>query len=108
MITEIDAADLQQRLEDDEDVILLDIRTESEVAQGVLPGAQHVPMHLIPLRITEFPKDKDIVLYCRSGARSYHACSYLMQQGYDNVINLRGGIIGWVRGGFQIAQRLAG
>jgi len=102
-VKEIDSAELHKRLEDEEDILLLDIRTEAEVAQGTLPGSEHLPMHLIPLRMNEFPKNKDIVLYCRSGARSHHACAYLMQQGYDNVINLRGGIIGWARGGFRIA-----
>lgn len=107
MINEIDSVDLQERMSSGEDVMVLDIRTEAEVAQGVLPGAEHLPMHLIPLRMTEFPQDKDIVLYCRSGARSYHACSYLVQQGYRNVVNLRGGIISWARGGYEIAPRLA-
>jgi rhodanese-related sulfurtransferase len=108
VIDEIDSAELHRRLSAGEDLLLLDIRTDAEVAQGVLPEAQHLPMHLIPLRMNEFPKDKDIVLYCRSGARSYHACSYLLQQGYPNAINLRGGIIGWARGGFEIARRKAG
>ena len=59
-------------------------------------------MHLIPLRMNEFPRDRDIVLYCRSGARSYHACLFLMQQGFENVINLKGGIIDWVRNRFEV------
>jgi hypothetical protein len=46
-----------------------------------------------------------VVLYCRSGARSYHACNFLNQQGIDNVINLRGGIIAWARNGYEIAPR---
>ncbi|MBP6734925.1 MAG: rhodanese-like domain-containing protein, partial [Chromatiaceae bacterium] len=50
----------------------------------------------------ELPRDKDVVLYCRSGARSYHACQYLAQQGFDKAINLRGGIIAWARHGFAI------
>ena len=57
------------------------------------------------------PKDRDVVLYCRSGARSYHACNFLNQQGIQNVINLRGGIIAWARQGYEIAappQRRAG
>jgi rhodanese-related sulfurtransferase len=87
---------------------LLDIRTDGELAQGILPGAEHMPMHMIPMRMNDLPRDKDVVIYCRSGARSYHACSYMMQQGIDNVINLRGGIIGWARGGFEIRQRMAG
>ncbi len=104
MINEIDADELKARLDAGDDIELLDIRSAAELAQGVLPNAEHVPMHLIPLRINDFSKDKDIVLYCRSGARSYHACSYLAQQGITNVINLRGGIIAWARHGFEIAR----
>ena len=104
MIKEIDADELKNRLDAGDDIELLDIRSAAELAQGILPNSQHVPMHLIPLRINDFPKDKDIVLYCRSGARSHHACSYLVQQGIDNVINLRGGIISWARNGFEIAR----
>jgi hypothetical protein len=58
-----------------------------------------MPMHLIPLRLNEMPRDRDLVLYCRSGARSYQACAYMMQQGYHRVLNLRGGIIAWARHG---------
>ncbi len=102
MVKEIDSRELQSRLAANEDFYLLDIRSEAEVVAGVLPHSTHLPMHLIPLKITEFSGDKDIVLYCRSGARSYHACQYLMQQGFDNVINLRGGIIDWARNGYQL------
>jgi rhodanese-related sulfurtransferase len=45
-----------------------------------------------------------VVLYCRSGARSFHACAFLMQQGVRNVINLRGGILDWARCGYEIAS----
>ncbi len=107
MIKEIDASGLQTRIAKGDDFVLLDIRSAGELAQGMLPNAEHMPMHLIPVRISELPKDKDLILYCHSGARSYHACAYLAQQGYDNVINLSGGILGWARSGFQLATRLA-
>lgn len=102
LVKEIDAADLQARLAADEDVLLVDIRSDAEIAQGMLPNSDHMAMHLIPLRLQDLPKDKDIVLYCRSGARSYHACNFLNQQGVSNVLNLRGGIISWARQGFDI------
>ena len=57
----------------------------------------------IPLRIREIKQDKPVVLVCRSGARSAQACMFLAQNGYDNVYNLRGGIIGWASSGLQIA-----
>ena len=110
-VKEIDAADLHARIEAGEDIALLDIRSDAEVMQGVLPNAEHLAMHLIPLRMHDLPKDRDVVLYCRSGARSYHACNFLGQQGIDNVINLRGGIISWARSGYEIAapeQKRAG
>ncbi len=102
-VNEITADELKARLEKGEDLELLDIRSQAEVQQGVLPRSQHLPMHLIPLKLQDLPRDKDVVLYCRSGARSFHACAFLMQQGLRNVINLRGGIIDWARHGYEIA-----
>lgn len=102
MIREIDSTELRERLSAEEGVHLLDIRSDAEVMHGVLPHARHLPMHLLPLRIGEFPPDEDVILYCRSGARSYHACAYLVQHGFRNVVNLRGGIIDWARNGFEI------
>ena len=103
-IKEIDSPDLKNRLDSGENIALLDIRSEAELRQGILPDAEHLPMHLIPLKMQDLPKDKDVVLYCRSGARSYHACAFLTQQGVDNVINLRGGILDWARNGFEIGR----
>ena len=107
MVQEIDVVELKQRLDLGDNIVLYDIRTEAEVNQGILPGSEFLPMHLIPLKMQDFPKDKEIVLYCRSGARSYHACAYLMQQGITNVANLRGGIISWAQHGYSIAARAA-
>ena len=104
-IKEIDSSELKKRLDAGEDIVLLDIRSEAELRQGILPDSEHLPMHLIPLKIPDLPKDKEVVLYCRSGARSYHACAFLAQQGVDNVINLRGGILDWARNGFEIGRR---
>jgi rhodanese-related sulfurtransferase len=103
VINEIDSESLYGRISGGEDVLLVDIRTPAEIAQGAIPDAMQLPMHLIPIRISELPKDRDVVLYCRSGARSYQACVYMMQQGYDRVLNLRGGIIAWARHGYPIA-----
>ncbi|WP_456403960.1 rhodanese-like domain-containing protein [Thiolapillus sp.] len=103
-VKEIDSSTLKKRLDAGEDIVLLDIRSDAEVQQGVLPHAEHLAMHLIPLKLQDFPKDKDIILYCRSGARSYHACAFLEQQGVGNAYNLRGGIIDWARNGYEITS----
>jgi rhodanese-related sulfurtransferase len=102
MVKEIESERLKSRLGDSEPPLLVDIRTPAEVAGGAIPGAAHIPMQLLPVRLDELPRGRDVVLYCRSGARSYHACQYLAQQGFENTINLRGGIIAWARHGFPI------
>ncbi|HID44491.1 MAG TPA: rhodanese-like domain-containing protein [Chromatiaceae bacterium] len=104
-VKEIGSSALKKRLDAGEDIILLDIRSDAEVRQGILPKAEHMAMHLIPLKLQDLPRDKDIILYCRSGARSYHACAFLEQQGVDNAYNLRGGIIDWARNGYEIVTR---
>ena len=102
MVNEIDSLGLKDRMRAGEDILLVDIRTPQEIIQAAIPNAIFIHMHLLPLRLDELPRDRDIVLYCRSGARSYHACQYLAQQGFANAINLRGGIIAWARHGFEI------
>ncbi len=104
MVNEIDSESLQARLAAGEDLLLVDIRTPAEVAQGAIPNAKHIPMQLLPVRANELPMDQDFVLYCRSGARSYHACQFLAQHGYDKALNLRGGIIAWARHGYEIGR----
>lgn len=102
MFKEIDSKQLESLLYSDKRPFLLDIRSDAEIMGGMLPNSRHLPMHLIPIKLNELPEDRDVVLYCRTGARSYHACTYLLQQGFNNVINLKGGILDWARNGFAI------
>ena len=83
---------------------LIDVRTADEVAQGVIDGAIHIPLHLLPLRAADIPQDKPVVMYCRSGARSAQACSFMASKGYTNMHNLSGGIMAWARSGNAISQ----
>ena len=82
---------------------LIDVRTEAEVAQGVIDGAIHIPLHLLPLRAADIPQDKPVVIYCRSGARSAQACAFMASKGYENMHNLSGGIMAWARSGNAIS-----
>ncbi|NWG75940.1 MAG: rhodanese-like domain-containing protein [Rubrivivax sp.] len=82
---------------------LIDVRTEAEVAQGVIDGAIHIPLHLLPLRAADIPQDKPVVIYCRSGARSAQACAFMASKGYSNMHNLAGGIMVWARSGNALA-----
>ena len=83
---------------------LIDVRTEAEVAQGVIVGAIHIPLHLLPLRATDILQDRPVVIYCRSGARSAQACAFMASKGYENMHNLAGGIMAWARSGNALIQ----
>lgn len=84
-------------------VRLVDVRTDMEVARGVIEGAHYVPLHLLPVRVEEFRPDEVLVFYCQSGARSAQACGFLASRGYHKLYNLQGGILGWARAGRPIA-----
>lgn len=87
-----------------DDVRFIDVRTPQEVAAGAIPGATHIPLHLLPLRLSEFDRDVPTVIYCRTGARSAQACAFLAAQGLDNTWNLAGGIMAWARSGGALAR----
>lgn len=82
---------------------LIDVRTEAEVARGAIDGAIHIPLHLLPLRAHEIPADKQVVVYCNSGARSAQACAFMAAKGHENMHNLSGGIMAWARSGLPLS-----
>jgi len=99
-IKEIDAPELARRLsERADDLHVIDVRHFGEVAGGTVPGATPVPLHTLPLNLEQLDRKKDIVLVCRSGARSAQACHFLQQRGFANVYNLRGGMMRWAEHG---------
>jgi len=73
---------------------LLDVRTPKEVSQGRVPDSYHIPLNEIRQRLDEIPADKEILIYCHSGLRSYIAARMLKQLDY-RVINISGGYNLW-------------
>ena len=73
--------------------VLVDVRTPAEVAEGMAPGAVNIPLQEIQQRLGEFPKDKDLLIYCRSGKRSMAASNFLIENGYEKVFNVVGGFL---------------
>ena len=74
--------------------VLVDVRTPAEVEKGkASPVAINIPLQEIPQRLSEFPKDKDLLIYCRSGKRSMAASKFLVENGYTRVFNIDGGIM---------------
>lgn len=94
------AADLAAR----DDVVVLDVREQNEWDAGHIPGALFIPMSEIQARMSEVPKDKLVIVQCRSGSRSSQVTDYLQGQGFTNVRNLLGGLNGWQAAGLPVEQ----
>ena len=70
---------------------IVDVRTPAEFQDGSYPGAINIPLSLLPLRMSELePKDKPIILFCASGARSGQGMRVLKQAGFTDVVNAGG------------------
>jgi len=108
LINEIEVLELAQLKEKNNVVRVIDIRQPAELNSGIIPGAEALPMHTIPLRLSELKREETLIMVCRSGARSAQACMFLQQQGYDKVFNLRGGMMAWAGSGLEIGQPQVG
>ncbi len=106
-IQEIEPRVLVQWLQEDKEFRLIDVRSVGEFAQGMIPRGEQLPLHLLPLRADELDRNHEIVLYCRSGARSAQGCMFLSERGFDSVYNLRGGIMDWARQGLPVIDSVA-
>lgn len=98
-VTTIQPAELYERLQNDDSLTVIDVRSANEYAGGHIAGARLLPLPNIRQRSNELPNDQPIVCVCRSGARSQAACEQLAAMGFENTLNLTGGMIGWQRAG---------
>jgi rhodanese-related sulfurtransferase len=83
----------------DRAVRILDVREDSEFTHGHVPGAIHVPMKQLPARAAGLPRTARYAVICQSGSRSRRATDYLVAQGFDDAVSVRGGTGAWARGG---------
>ena len=82
---------------------LVDVRTDAEVARGKIPQGDAMPLHLIPLRLSELDKNATTVFYCQMGGRSAQAAAFAAANGFADVYNLQGGITAWAHAGLPVA-----
>jgi len=101
---EIECGALQALLST-ENILLVDVRTDDEVAGGMIRGARHIPLHLLPLRAEELEGDTLLVFYCRSGMRSGQASNFMANRGRANICNLRGGIMAWCAASYPLEPK---
>jgi rhodanese-related sulfurtransferase len=92
----------QLRLKGNPSPQLVDVRTEEENREGLIKGSKNIPLHELEGRLGEIPKDRPVLLYCRSGARSGAALSILKSRGYTEVAHISGGMMAWGGQGLPI------
>lgn len=95
MNKEISAAEAVNLRENDPSAVLLDVREDSELAICRIEGALHIPMGEIPERHEALPKDAPLVVFCHHGMRSMNVVQFLEAKGFENALNLAGGIHSW-------------
>ncbi|SEQ82609.1 Rhodanese-related sulfurtransferase [Hyunsoonleella jejuensis] len=87
-----------EQLENDSNAVVLDVRTDAEVADGIIPNAIHIDIYkgqefLDAIEVLD--KSKSYYVYCRSGNRSGKACQIMEQLGFEKAYNLEGGMLQW-------------
>jgi rhodanese-related sulfurtransferase len=95
---------LQHQAQHPDHLFLLDVRTPQEYAEGHIAGAVNVPYDQLATRLAEVPKDKDVVLYCRSGRRAGIAAEVLAANGYKRLSHLEGDMIAWTEKGRPVVK----
>ena len=96
--TEIAAAQAYQKYQ--QGVFFLDVREQSEWDQGHLTKSTLIPLSQLSSRLSEVPKDQDVVVICRSGVRARQGASILRNAGYTRAVSMTGGLLAWKAAGY--------
>ncbi|HEY3789091.1 MAG TPA: molybdopterin-synthase adenylyltransferase MoeB [Urbifossiella sp.] len=92
---EITPEQLKKRIDAGEDLFVLDVRNPNEFQICRIPGTVLVPLPELPGRLAEVPRNREVIVHCKSGMRSAKAIEFLKSQGYGELKNLNGGILAW-------------
>jgi rhodanese-related sulfurtransferase len=84
--------------------LLIDVRELAEWQHGHAPKAKLIPLGSLSSRLSEIPREREVLLICRSGNRSGNAQRQLLQLGYERVVNVSGGMNAWVGAGLPVAR----
>ncbi|ARU62955.1 hypothetical protein CBW65_19685 [Tumebacillus avium] len=91
----IKAEDVLARLDEGATLQIIDVREDTEVSRGMIPGAIHIRLSDVESRYTELDPELETVVVCRSGRRSRSACNFLIQQGFTKLLNMEDGMLAW-------------
>lgn len=97
-MTDLSQVDWTNQLKEDDNALILDVRTEDEVAEGKIPNALHIDIFKgqgFIYEVEALDKTKNFYVYCKAGGRSAQACAIMNQLGFKNTYNLMGGFSQW-------------
>lgn len=96
-IPQMSISAFRDELAADSNLLVIDVRENDEVAAQPMEGVDfhHIPMGEIPAHVHELPKEKHLVIFCRSGGRSQRVAEFLNANGFPRVSNLAGGMMAW-------------
>ena len=97
-MADLSQADWSNQLEKDDQAIVIDVRSDEEVADGMIPNALQMDIYQTQMfidKLQQLDKTKNYYVYCRSGGRSAQACAIMNQMGIENAYNLIGGFTDW-------------
>ena len=102
-VPSIDATTAQAKLSEKPKPLVLDVREPSEYAAGHIAGSTLIPLPQLAQRMSELPRDREIICVCASGSRSSSAARHLMRNGYT-VLNMSGGMSRWMHAGLPLKK----
>jgi len=105
-ISQLNTADAVRLLNQD-DTLVIDVRETAEYESGHIKASQHIPLASLKDKLDELSKHKDkrVLIYCRSGNRSYQACKTLKKAGFEHAHNLSGGVMSWSSANLPLTRK---
>lgn len=100
----VEDIDPKEVWEQQKNVLTVDVRRPDELTDelGHIPGVKHIVLDTLPQHLHELPKDQTIVFVCRSGGRSGRATAFARENGFNQVYNMKGGMILWNQQGLKV------
>jgi rhodanese-related sulfurtransferase len=86
------------------EVFILDVRTQEEYNAGHIRNSTLIPVQDLSKRLNEVPRDRDILVYCKTGGRSTAASEILVNNGFARIYNMKGGITEWTKAGYEVVK----
>ena len=99
---DVTVQEARRLIEDKPDLVLLDVRTESEYEESHIEGAVNIPVQELSVRFDELSPEDELLVYCRTGNRSAQAVDILLDLGFTKIYHMDAGITGWVEAGYPV------